>query len=65
VQSFSRENGLVIDPFCGSGSTCVAAALTGRRYLGIELEEKYCHIAEKRLAGATRFVQETIMQKAA
>jgi site-specific DNA-methyltransferase (adenine-specific) len=55
IESFSRPGGLVLDPFSGSGSTAVAAALTGRRYLGIELEARYCAIAERRLEGVERF----------
>jgi site-specific DNA-methyltransferase (adenine-specific) len=49
IQSFSNEGDLVLDPFCGSGSTLVAAQVAGRAYLGIELEETYCNIARDRM----------------
>lgn len=55
IRSFSRPGDLVLDPFSGSGSTAVAAALMGRRYLGIELEERYCAVARARLEGVERF----------
>lgn len=56
VESFSRPGATVLDPFSGSGSTAVAAALSGRRYLGIELDARYCAHARRRLAGVARYV---------
>lgn len=49
IRTFSQEGDLVVDNFCGSGQTLLAAKGCGRRYLGIEREEKYVRIALGRL----------------
>jgi DNA modification methylase len=49
IQSFSRPGDVVLDPFCGSGSTLIAAKLQGRRFIGIELDSSYSEVAVERL----------------
>lgn len=50
IESFSRPGDLVLDPFCGSGTTAVAAKQTGRKFLTIEKCPEYHAIAARRLA---------------
>ncbi len=52
ILASSAPGAVVADPFLGSGSTSVAAKKLGRRYIGIEREEEYAALAEKRLAMA-------------
>lgn len=49
IQCFCPKNGVVLDPFVGSGTTVVAAKNLGCEYIGIDIAPEYCAIAEKRL----------------
>jgi adenine-specific DNA-methyltransferase len=53
IETFCPVGGVVLDPFCGSGSTLVAAQQLNRNYLGIELDPIHCATARMRLIGET------------
>ena len=50
VMSASQEGDVVLDPMCGSGTTCVAAKKSKRHYIGIDISQKYCDIAKEKLS---------------
>jgi DNA modification methylase len=50
IEAFCPAGGVVLDPFCGSGSTLVAARMLGRSFIGIEIDSGYHQIATDRLA---------------
>jgi len=50
----SRKDEIVLDPFCGSGTTCISAMLLGRKFIGIEKDSKYHEIAKERLLHISR-----------
>ncbi len=57
IELYSFRGDVILDPFCGSGTTCLAAANLGRHYVGYEIESKYVHLAEARLAARDRPVR--------
>lgn len=53
IRLFSYKDDVILDPFCGSGTTCLAAAFTGRPYVGYDISPEYCELAERRIKAET------------
>ena len=49
IKTYTNENELVLDFTMGSGTTCVACVNTNRKFIGIEMDNKYFEIAKKRI----------------
>jgi len=49
INHSSKKGDLILDPFCGSGSVCVACQETGRKFIGIDIEEKWIEVAKGRM----------------
>ncbi len=49
LKLFSFRGDVILDPFAGTGTTCVSALKNGRRFLGIDISPEYCQTAEDRL----------------
>ena len=56
IDNSSKEGGVVLDPFIGIGSTCIAAIKIKRNYIGFELDEQYFNTAEQRIKEVTERV---------
>lgn len=54
ISSSCPENGIVLDPFCGSGISCLVAKELNRNYIGIDLNDEFCKISRERLNESTR-----------
>jgi len=50
IKCFCSENGIVLDPFVGSGTTILSAINLDRKYIGIDISKDYCMLCEKRIA---------------
>jgi site-specific DNA-methyltransferase (adenine-specific) len=50
IERSTVPDDLILDPFCGSGTVCVAAKQLGRRYIGIDISQDYCDIARNRIS---------------
>jgi site-specific DNA-methyltransferase (adenine-specific) len=50
IMSWSNPGDIVLDPMCGSGTTCKMAKLNNRNFIGIDCSEEYCEIAKQRIA---------------
>lgn len=50
ILSWSNKGDVVLDCFAGSGTTCVSCIKTGRNYVGIEINEEYVKMAERRIS---------------
>ena len=49
ILSWSNPGDTVLDPMCGSGTTCLAAKQLDRKFIGIDISQEYCDIATKRV----------------
>jgi len=54
ILCFSNPGDRVLDPMCGSGTTCVVALRHDRKYIGIDISEEYCQIARERIDAENR-----------
>jgi len=60
IKLFTAEGDVVLDPFIGSGTTAAAAKQLGRSYVGIDINEEYCRLAENRVLQVQPSLFETI-----
>ena len=60
IRTYTNEGDTVLDNCIGSGTTAIACINTGRNYIGIEKEEKYCRIAEERIHALKSPAQNTM-----
>jgi DNA modification methylase len=49
IKILSYKEDIILDPFNGSGTTCLAAEMLGRKWIGIDISENYCKVARQRI----------------
>ncbi len=57
IELYTFRGDVVLDPFCGSGTTCLAALRAGRHYVGYEVRQDYCDLARTRIAAAEQSLE--------
>jgi site-specific DNA-methyltransferase (adenine-specific) len=60
VKMFSYVGDTVLDPFMGSATTLIAAAMNGRKAIGLEIDKGYCKLAQKRIENSPELLQQTM-----
>lgn len=63
IQLYTFKRDIVLDPFCGSGSTCIAAVKAGRHYIGYDVKKDYVDLTERRLKEREQPVNRSINVK--
>ncbi len=60
IQLYSFKGDVVLDPFCGSGTTCIAALKSGRYYIGYDIKPEYVELANNRI---NKYLYQTKVQQ--
>ena len=56
IQVFCPENGVVLDPMCGSGSTVIQAVKLKKNFIGIDIENEYINLTKERLSEECNYI---------
>ncbi len=57
IQLYTFKSDVVLDPFCGSGTTCLSAVKSDRHYIGYDIEEAYIKLANERIKQYTNQIR--------
>lgn len=63
IQMYSFKDDIVLDPFCGSGTTCIAALKSNRNFIGVDYDLSYIQRAEERISNYERYGEDVIRVK--